>query len=109
MIEKAAQSFSDYIIKNGADPNDKEIFEYSISSFLSSFFTYGTILLLAAMLHIFKEALIFMLFFIPLRSSIGGYHAQTRARCFVMSVLITMVVLLLLLPYVNSWILLLYS
>ncbi len=105
MIQKVTANLTEYIVKNGGSSEQQEIYEYSISSFIGSVVTYAALILIAALLHLFPDVLIFLAFFLPLRYCIGGSHAQSQAMCFILSVGITSA-LLLLLPYLNQWVLL---
>ena len=40
------------------------------------------------------ESIAFLVFYIPLRSYVGGYHASTPRRCYFISIVIIMAMLL---------------
>lgn len=59
--------------------------KYGISIFFSSFFEIFSILLIAAFIGNFIETLLLFGAFIPLRIYAGGYHADTKIKCYLIS------------------------
>ena len=55
---------------------------YGLEMFLSSVLEFLSIMLLAFIGGNFLETLLFFIAFIPLRIYAGGYHADTRLRCY---------------------------
>ncbi|MDO4281401.1 MAG: accessory gene regulator B family protein [Peptococcaceae bacterium] len=82
-----------FIVQNIIQRQDKAIYSYGLEILLFSLTTYAIILVLAIIFHRIVETIIFLLAFRFLRVHSGGYHAQTRMRCLIMSV--TMYVLFL--------------
>ena len=59
--------------------------KYGIDLFISSFLEIISILAIAAILGNFIETVLLFVFFIPLRIYAGGYHADTKLKCFLIS------------------------
>lgn len=64
-------------------------------------------ILIALLFQEIKEAVFFLMIFIPLRQNAGGFHAKTRLRCAAISAVIYISVLVIVqYIYLNKWILL---
>lgn len=61
---------------------------YGLDIFISSIAEVLSILIISAFVHNFAETLLFFTSFIPLRVYAGGYHAETRVKCFLMSIVV---------------------
>ena len=59
--------------------------KYGIDLFISSFLEILSILVMAAVLGDFIETVLLFVFFIPLRIYAGGYHADTKLKCYLIS------------------------
>ena len=59
--------------------------KYVIDIFISSFLEIISILVIAAILGNFIETVFLFVFFIPLRIYAGGYHADTKLKCYFIS------------------------
>lgn len=59
--------------------------KYGIELFVSSFLEIFSILAIAAVLGNFIETILLFVFFIPLRIYAGGYHADTKLKCYLIS------------------------
>lgn len=68
--------------------NDVDVCRYGLEVFLSSFVEILTILVVSALLNNFIETVLFFAGFVPLRVYAGGYHANTKLRCYMVSVLV---------------------
>lgn len=79
---------------------DAEIYAYGFDYLFTLTYTYGSLLILATFLGTVPETLLFFLAFFPLRSYAGGYHATTRLRCYLASVVMIILfnVLLVMIP-----------
>lgn len=64
---------------------DTQLCKYGIEIFLSSVIEIISILLLSLFVGNIIETLLFFLMFVPLRIYAGGYHANTRLRCYFVS------------------------
>lgn len=65
---------------------DAAICTYGIVLFLTSVLEIGAILIISLFLGNFTETVVFLLGFLPIRIYAGGYHADTKLRCFLILV-----------------------
>lgn len=101
-LEKIAYRLADRLIKRGADSDNREVYRYAIELILSTLAGISCILILALLSHNLAFGIIFLLFFCPLRSVVGGYHAITYLKCLLVSCAIfvcCLVVCKLIAPY----------
>lgn len=69
------------------DTDKEEIIRYGLEiCILKALFTIFTIII-GILMHSFFECVVFLVFFSFLRSNAGGYHADTRLKCFFESML----------------------
>lgn len=82
--------------------DDKIAFvKYGIELMLLKIIFFGVCLVIGAFMGMFFECVVYLVLFTILRTNAGGYHADTRIRCFIQSML-TMIVAMLVLMYVNT-------
>lgn len=84
------------------DAEDSDVYEYGFDVLIYTVISLGSVLLLGALLGIFKETALYLLVPIPLQGLGGGFHASTHARCFttlVSAYLIGMALCFLLPPF----------
>lgn len=65
---------------------DTDRCRYGLYVFLTSIFELASILTVSIFVGNFSQTLIFFAAFIPIRMYAGGYHADTKLRCFITSV-----------------------
>lgn len=70
------------------DQKDMAIYRYGLEVLLLSLLELTSILLLAFIVGNFIETLVYFMVFIPLRVFAGGYHASTRLRCYLLSLIV---------------------
>lgn len=73
---------------------DQELYVFGIQQGIHMVLGVMMVLILGIVLQQFWQSIIFMIFFVPLRQSAGGYHADTRVLCYILSFFIFLVVLL---------------
>ena len=61
--------------------------KYGIDLFISSFLKIFSILIIAVFGGNFIETVLLFVFFIPLRIYAGGYHADTKMKCYLISLM----------------------
>lgn len=61
--------------------------KYGIELFISSFLEICSILLISIILGNFAGTVLLFVFFIPLRIYAGGYHADTKLKCYLISLM----------------------
>ena len=72
-------------IADGSERRKEAVYTYGIEIILSTMIGISSILIVSGLLHEFKLGVIFLLVFAPLRLFTGGYHAVTYFRCFLIS------------------------
>lgn len=73
---------------------DAEIYIYGINQILVSVLNVSSTLIIGLILGMLLESIIFMAAYIPLRTFAGGYHAKTPTRCYILSLIIIIIVLI---------------
>lgn len=71
-----------------------EICRFGIQQGATMMLNAVTIISIGVILNEIWQAVLFMLFYVPLRSNAGGYHAKTALRCYFYSIVIMIAVLL---------------
>ncbi len=73
----------------------RELYEYAIYILLSGLFHLFSVVALGLCFNMVLESLIFYCSFILIRKFAGGYHAKTPTRCYIFSVITSVVALCL--------------
>lgn len=88
-MQKLAQGTAERLVAQGIiREEDAPIYRYGLEAMYSSFLELLSILALAALIGNFWQTVLFFAAFIPLRLYAGGYHASTRLRCFLTSLVV---------------------
>lgn len=88
-MQKLAQGTAERLVAQGIiREEDAPIYRYGLEAMYSSFLELLSILTLAALIGNFWQTVLFFAAFIPLRLYAGGYHASTRLRCFLTSLVV---------------------
>lgn len=66
-----------------------EIIEYGLERIKANILGVFTIFLIGIIWGVFAESMIFAIFFFLQRRYAGGYHADTKGRCYIVSVFLT--------------------
>jgi accessory gene regulator B len=83
MIGRLAEILAGVMVNSGAaKESDRDIYVYGLDVLLSTAASVLCILALGLLLGRILGTLIFLAFFIALRSVAGGFHASTHFRCF---------------------------
>lgn len=82
------------LLKNGASI-EKDVFAYGFITFLNYLAYLIFLIPIALILNLIKGVLSFLIFFIPLRRYIGGYHFNSKILCFIFSIIFTLSIPLL--------------
>lgn len=72
----------------------RELYEYAIYILLSGMFHLISVVALGLCFNMVLESLVFYCSFILIRKFAGGYHAKTPTRCYLFSVISSIIVLL---------------
>lgn len=100
-MKNLSSNLSEALVKNNIISPDKEKqCQYGLELMLSSLVEILFVIMLSAICQNFLQTLTFFVAFVPLRIYAGGYHADTRLRCFLILIMIYTVftVLLHILP-----------
>ncbi len=98
------RKISDLILNNLSvnskiDPNHREIYAYALENFISGVITLIVFSLVAIALKLPDKMIIFVIFYAPIRKFAGGYHANTRGGCLLLSLFSTLSLI-----YLSIWI-----
>ena len=93
-MEKIGSKFIEFFVLNDIIKNeDKEIYKYALNIILSSLIHIATVMILGLCFNLLIESLVFYFAYIVIRKFAGGYHANTQLRCFLASVISTLLIL----------------
>lgn len=67
---------------NLIEEEEVEVYHYGLELFLATIFKLIGFIIIAVILDLVKETIVFTLFFSSLRIQAGGYHAKTALKCF---------------------------
>lgn len=65
----------------------REVYQYGVEILLSSLFTTSVILLIASQTDTLITGIWYLVVSVPLKATVGGYHASTYTKCFLFSTL----------------------
>lgn len=86
---------------NEDDEETLELYEYAIYIALSAILHIVTIIILGVCFNMLIESIVFYGSFISIRKFAGGYHAKTPTRCYLFSI-ISSIIILSLIALINS-------
>lgn len=101
MIKLISDKFACFLCKDEGQKNNFDLYEYAVYIILSSAFHIITVIALGLCFNLLVESLVFYFSFIAIRKFAGGYHAKTPTRCYVFSV-ISSIIMLCIIKYANS-------
>lgn len=82
-MQKLAQGITDQLVQNNiVKPEDADSCRYGLELMFSSVSEILCVLVISLFAGNFAETVVFFIAFMPLRIYGGGYHADTRLRCF---------------------------
>ena len=83
MIARISRSVSSFFVSRDIVPeDDREVYAYSFEILLATLINFFALVILSVASGTVLETAFFMLGFVPLRQSTGGYHAKNHFRCF---------------------------
>lgn len=86
MLKHLSCTICNHLITNRIIPRQQvEIYQYGFELLISSLLTLCSILLLSCCFRSLHYGLLYLVLSIPLRVSVGGYHASTYTRCYFIS------------------------
>lgn len=87
-MEKLLNNITSYLYgDDNCDENTKEVIYYGLEILILKIVFWLTAALIGLFMGVFFENIVYMVFFVLLRSYAGGYHSKSRLRCFVLSTL----------------------
>lgn len=95
MRPKFSERVADSLVEAGAaQAEDRALYEFGIRQGIFLVINIGTAVLIGLLLGMTWQCIIFVVAYNPVRTYAGGYHARTPLACYLISMLITAVVLL---------------
>lgn len=95
-MEKIATKLTDLLIENNVINNSMyEIYQYGFLRMLEIGGAFLTGVVICFGMGMLKEGVIFLIFFAPLRSYLGGIHLKNYWQCYILSCLVLTLVLLI--------------
>lgn len=83
MVKRLSENVSEILADGGIiNKAEKSKCSYGIDIMISSIFQIAIVLIFSVFMRNFLHTLLFFAMFIPLRIYAGGYHADSRVRCF---------------------------
>lgn len=102
MYDKLARRLFSLSLRLGVlRSEDEELYLFAFSNLLSQIASWASLLILAGLFHLVPQMVLYMVFFVPLRSYAGGYHERNYWRCFLLSV-VSQLALMLFIPWLAS-------
>ena len=99
MLTNQAKQLSSYFISKAIIPGcDRDKYDYCFEILLSTFLNLFILVALGILLHRIVETLVFIVCFMAMRGSSGGFHAKTHTKC-ILLLLSTYVVFIILANY----------
>lgn len=97
MIDLLTKNSVEILIRNGIiEESEKEVYRFGISGLYRFLMNIITSIIIGALFGMLWQTILFSAAYIPLRRFAGGYHAKTPGRCYFLSCLLVVGVLMLL-------------
>lgn len=87
-MNRIANRFAKWLVKNGAQAGNQDIYAYAMECLLNTALTFLVILIIGVISNRFLPAVIWMAFFLCIRHFSGGLHAPNHIACFLFSVVV---------------------
>ena len=81
MIEKFSKWFSAWLIQNGGDPTQRNVYAYGVECLTNELISDFLLLFFGLLLNKTIFIILWCISFTVVRLFLGGYHASTHARC----------------------------
>lgn len=88
MISEMSKKISTYLIENGADKSNADVYSYGAECFLNLLISDLLLIVIGLMTHHVIYLLVWAASFTLLRVNLGGLHASTQFRCIVIGTII---------------------
>ncbi|MCL2391853.1 MAG: accessory gene regulator B family protein [Oscillospiraceae bacterium] len=88
VIHKQASSLADKLVKiKVVEKRTQEVYTYGFELIISGMLNVMLMATIAALLRRYYDWILFLIAFIPLRTTAGGYHASSHAKCILVGTL----------------------
>lgn len=95
MFQTTAQKITDRLCSQDIiEDADKELYVYGFNMLLTVSLNIISTIIIGLLFGMVFESIAFLVAYIPLRSYAGGYHARTPMRCYIISLLLIVLILL---------------
>ena len=95
MFQTTAQKITDRLCSQDIiEDADKELYVYGFNMLLTVSLNIISTIIIGLLFGMVFESIAFLVAYIPLRSYAGGYHARTPLRCYIISLLLIVLILL---------------
>lgn len=95
MFNKMSAFITDTLIEGKViKTEERNLYLYCFGTLIEMTANLVSTLIIGALLGKFIAALLFMLVFIPMRSTAGGFHCETAGRCYLLSMAVYLTVIL---------------
>jgi accessory gene regulator B len=97
-MDKLLDATMDFLYRNeeNMDEEQAEIVRYGLELFFLKVFFFAATIIIGILMGSFLESIIFTALLSGIRTMAGGFHANTRTQCFIMSMLTFACVLMIL-------------
>lgn len=96
MVKILSEKIAARLLRNEViEAADYEIYEYGIEQILSNIIDVITIIIIGVVIGNVQYGITFLIAFMALREYAGGYHASTPLRCYLLTVTVITIVLLI--------------
>ena len=87
---------------NIIEPGDEEIYRFGLEGMILKLVHYTTYLIIAVFFRVTMHFLIFLVAFLLVRKNAGGYHAKTKAGCYISSCT-TVLIIIIIMKLLPEW------
>lgn len=94
-MERIARSIASWVARHGGRTEDIPTYAYAAECILTIVVVTTVVIIFGAMIGSAADAVVWWLFFLPLRNTLGGAHARTRTGCFLLSCTVPIACLIL--------------
>lgn len=95
MFSRIAETITQKLEENNTiESENREIYKYGFQQGFTILLNVATIMIIGLVLKSLLQAILFMIFYFPLRSYAGGFHAKSAIRCYIYSMVIIVLILL---------------
>lgn len=104
MFRKMAEEIVFFLLCKGILDSDKrEVYEYAVEVILLNGGLLCTTFLISVLLHKFREYLLFLIIFLPLRVTLGGMHLESSLLCMIWSNILYAGMLIIAMPLYQNY------